>query len=121
MKLCVALLAADNYFSWSNDMKVVLRGSGLWKYVLRPNLEGDSAVASESVRAAEESQDFVENDDEFQKRDLALAYILNSIKSSCKSIVRQMRCSAEVWQTLRKMFRVMPEAAIDGIQLKKGG
>lgn len=33
MLFCIAPLTADNYFTWSDDIKVVLCGTGVWKYV----------------------------------------------------------------------------------------
>lgn len=35
-KFRVKLLHATNYFLWSNDMKTVLRGKGLWRFVEDP-------------------------------------------------------------------------------------
>lgn len=34
LKLTIAPLTAGSYYSWSNNLKIVLRGKRFWKFVL---------------------------------------------------------------------------------------
>lgn len=107
-KFRLSPLDSSNYFAWSNDLEVILRGRGLWKYV--------------------EDQDGIdEGEYSEQKKDLALAYILTSVSNSCKPAVRKVRCPTEAWNKLRTMFQAVSEASIDAkltklqnIQMAKG-
>lgn len=107
-KFRVNLLDSNNYFSWSNDMEIILRGRGLWKFV-------------------ENKENIDEGENSEQKRDLALAYILTSVSNLCKPAIRKARCPTEAWNKLRTMFQAVSEASIDAkltklqnIQMKKG-
>lgn len=103
-KFRVNPLTANNYFAWSNDMEIVLRGKGLWKYVDDVDLENGQNEDEEEVQLSETEE---------TKRDLALAYLVTSIDTSCKSMVRTMRCPRTVWRSLRNMFQSASQAAID--------
>lgn len=70
-------LTADNYYVWSNDIEVLLRGKGLWTHA-----EG-TAVAPTT-----------DNDEKAkfqQKKDMCLAYLLTTIDQSCKYAVMKER------------------------------
>lgn len=83
--LKVEMINAHNYFKWSNEMEIFLRGKGLWKLVC----PGTSDGSTENQR----------------KTDLALAYILTSINKSCKENLMTLRNPEELWGTLRKTFQ----------------
>lgn len=128
-KFRVTPLTAENYFAWSNDIEVVLRGKGLWKYV-KPDVDCRAApvraVGQESETTSDAERE-TQNEVDEQKQDMALAYLLTSIDSTCKAMVRKMRCPREVWNTLREMFQSVSEAALDSklsqlqsISLKRG-
>lgn len=80
LKLKVEPLRITNYYAWSNDMEVVLRGKGIWKYV-----DPDGHTMANTERDVEQ-----------QKADLTLAYILMSIDLSCKSSGMRLRDPLEV-------------------------
>lgn len=50
---------------------------------------------------------------EAQKHNLSFVYLVTSIDPACKVCVRTMRCPAQVWSNLKKMFRKEREAAVD--------
>lgn len=47
-KFRLSLLNAENYFLWSHDMKVVLCGSGFWKFV-EPIVKSKNSKACEGA------------------------------------------------------------------------
>lgn len=102
---CLFPLNAENYFTWSHDMEVVLCDRGLWKFV-KPRVRSENADERErdgiELTKADET-----------KRDILLAYIFTSVGNSCKGIVRQIGCPREAWVTLHKTFQTVREAAID--------
>lgn len=98
-------LTAENYFTWSYDMALVLCDNGLWKFV-EPRVRSESCEDCKEVSKAP-----IEADE--TKRDRALAYILTSVDNSCKSIVWQVRCRQNVWVTLRETIQKVSKAAID--------
>lgn len=104
-KFRLSLLNAENHFTWSHVMEVVLRGRGFWKFV-------DPSVRSENSEAYEGAITSLTEADE-TKRDLALTYILTFVDSSCKGIIRQVRCPQETCVTLCKTFQTVSEASID--------
>lgn len=73
-------LSADNYFAWSNDMEIVLRGKGLPEYVKGKVCQQNIALPEDS---AKDSVNKMCTEVDEQNRDLALAYILTSIDSYC--------------------------------------
>lgn len=95
-EFCIKLLDERNYFSWSNDMEIVLRARGMWQFVGEP------------VEAGMEM-----NHEEAQKKDLVLPHILMSVSGSCKPASRIIRCPGEAWWKLYSMFIVVSEAAVD--------
>lgn len=114
---------ALNYHAWSNDIKIALAGKGLWKLagddvqtstsqvpieMAEEGTSGDHATAHVS---AQRSKDMAEA--ERQKCDLALACIVTSIDHTCRAMIRAMRCSREVWKTLKVTFQTVSEASID--------
>ena len=95
LRVRVAPLNSGNYFMWSNDLEIYLRGKGLWTYV--------GSETSSDVRDSESPQ----------KRDVALAYIMMSITPSCKAAVMMCREPREVWRKLKKLYQSVSEASID--------
>lgn len=112
----VVPLSAENCYSRSNDMEVILRGKGLWKYVSKfPELEESGLIKKRSgSRSVTETQESACNEkSEVQKRDLALAYIPTSVGRTCKAIERKARCPREACNLLRTIFHAVSEAAIE--------
>lgn len=95
-------LKAENYYLWSIEIEVLLRGKGVWIHV-DPNC---STVASQT------------DETDLQRSNLALAYILMSIDRSCKSSVMKLRNPREVCNTLKRTYQSVAEAAIDAKILK---
>lgn len=93
-KFRVKLLNATKYFAWSNDMEIIFRGKGLWKFVERPS-------------------EVMGRNKEVQKRDLHLAYIRTSASGGRKP-VRMIRCPNEARNKLRRIFLAVSEVAVDG-------
>lgn len=121
----ISPLKTDNYYSWSNDLEVVLRGKGLWKFVETPYTECSATPETIDENSSGNESNAVET--MIQKRDLALAYIVTSIDPTCKAVVRKVRCPAKAWKLLRTMFQAVSEASIDAklsalqsIRLDKG-
>ena len=94
-RMRVQSLNAHNYYVWSNEMEILLRGKGLWQFVCEPDASDDGS--NENSR----------------KRDLALAYLMMSIDASCKGSVMTLRNPFEVWQKLKASYQAVSEAAID--------
>lgn len=87
-------LSMDNVFQRSNDMEVILRGKHC-KYVT-PTLENtgeETPEASEVADTANVSTGTSESD--ARRRELALPYIMNSIRQNCRAAIRKIRCPAE--------------------------
>lgn len=93
-RMRIQSLNAHNYFVWSNEMEILLRGKGLWRYVSDENAPMETMSSN--------------------KKDLALAYLMMSIDASCKGTVMTLRDPFEVWQKLKKSYQAVSEAAIDG-------
>ena len=91
-------LNAENYFSWSNDVEILLRGKGLWPYVMNTVQVPTDEKQLTAFR---------------QKQDQALAYIFSVIDASCKYSVMTLRDPAEVWNTLKSTFQKVSEASVD--------
>lgn len=108
-KFRVTPLSADNYFSWSNDMQVILLGKGLWEYVV--STDDASATMTTNTDGNTPAVETL-SEQEAQKCDLALAYLLLFIDTTCKVSVRMLRCPMMVWSAL-KMFKVVCEEATD--------
>lgn len=93
----VVPLNADNCFLRFNDVGIILQGKELWKYVKNTAvLEAALETRSDGGGAASNVAAITTNNQKSRKRDVALAYLLASIDSTCKSIVRQMRCPANL-------------------------
>ena len=91
-------LNADNYYIWSNDIEVFLRGKRLWKYA-----EGSISTPTESAELAQ-----------FEREgDMCLAYLLMTIEQSCKFAVIRMRSPSDVWKTLHATYQTVSESLID--------
>lgn len=93
-------LKVRNYFTSSNEMEILLRCKGLWKFV---SLNTNSTTSSSSLPSEAKSQ----------KRDLALSYILMSIDMLCKSSALTLQDPALVWKKLRDLYQAVSESAID--------
>ena len=104
VKFRISPLTATNYYSWANDLEIVLRGKGLWKYVgsrsnqARTDAGADGTQADTISKEAQQGgrEESPPSEAERQKQDLALAYIVTAIDSTCKSMVRTLRCPREV-------------------------
>lgn len=99
-KMRVKPLTANNYFVWSNEMEIILRGKGLWEFV------------SESAEASDEEGVDLEVGPN-RKRNIAHAYTLMSIDDSCKASVLVMRDPVAVWKKLKDTYQAVSEASID--------
>lgn len=99
-KFRVEPLTAHNYFMWSNDMEILLRGKGLWGYVSGDELEPTDRSELQKYR---------------RKNDLALAHIFMTINASCKSSVVTLRNPKVVWDRLATTYQKVSEATIDAM------
>lgn len=104
-RIRVQPLNAHNYFIWSNEIEILLRGKGLWEFV---STESNQEVDEEQAGSS-------------RKRDLALAYLLMSIDASCKATVMTMRDPRLIWGKLKKSYQAVSEAAIDAKLTKLQG
>lgn len=111
-KFPVSPLTSENYFTWSNEMEIILREKRLWKHV---DDDEKLQISGTETKADE------------QKRDLALAYIHTSVDNTCEAIIRRMRCPRAAWKELKKTFQSVAEVAINAklsqlqaVSLKKG-
>lgn len=107
----VDLLTADNYFIWSNDLEILLRGKGLWGYVNGDITDPIDLSNNEGGVSADRAK-FK------QKMDLALANIFMTINASCKASVITLRDPKEVWDKLKEMYQTVSETAIDAKLMK---
>lgn len=97
-------------------MEIVLPGKVLWKFVVeRTAKPGDPRAESLSpeYNNADQGVDEELGDKEEKQKDLALAYILTSVGSSCKAMIRQTSCPRVAWNTINKAFKSVGEVAID--------
>lgn len=115
-KLTIASLTADSYYSWSDDMEIVLGRKGLWKFV------GGSTAKPVDLRVdsllSEYKGDDRGVDEELsgkgkEQKDLALEYILKSVDSSCKALIWQTRCPRLAQTTIEEASKSVSVAAID--------
>lgn len=85
-----------NYYTWSNEIEVVLQGKGIWKYV---DPKGKESTSAEDKAGT-------------QKSDLTLAHILKSIERSCKFSVIRLCDQCKVWKRLKETHEAVATAAI---------
>lgn len=77
LKFQIKKLKADNYFAWSNDMEVILKGKGLWKYVVNAATTDNASKDTQGVERATDAEastkmkTAVFSDRKTQKKDLA--------------------------------------------------
>lgn len=86
-------MTADH--SWSDNMEIFLRGEGLWKNVKENPTKtrgplGESLLSRDEFK--EQNVDAVLSEEDTQKSDLALAYNLTPVDSSCMTMVLAVRC-----------------------------
>lgn len=123
MKFNIEPLKADNFFAWSNDVEVMLKGEDLWTYIKTPldnalmsrtdcgGLTDDQVREENMARSLHGTVD--EHRKKAQEKDLVLAYILTSIDKSCKEMVRKVTCPAEAWAILKATFSAVSESSFD--------
>lgn len=102
-KFIVSPVKAENSSTWSYNMEVILRGRGLWKYVLTPKPEQDD----------EDGEQVAQMEQEAMRVDLSLAYILTSVDNSCKPLFRQVWGPNRARSVLCDTLHTVSEAAID--------
>lgn len=73
---------ADNYFPCSNDIEVVRRGKGLWKFV-KASLDATDNTDNEAGKETSRKEEQLKEADEHMCY-LALAHMLTSVNYSCK-------------------------------------
>lgn len=95
-KFELKLLQAANYFSWSNDMEIIIGRNGLWRFVDNP----DEKLMEMDARHS-------------QRRDSSSSSILIMVRISCKPALRIMNCSWEERSELYKRFVADSEFVID--------
>ena len=91
-------LTAENYYVWSNDIEVFLRGKGLW---------------SHAVGTARSPTDPTQVEKYERGKDMCLAYLLMTIEQSCKFAVIGLRDPKEVWDNLKETYQKVSESLID--------
>lgn len=79
-------------------MVIIMRGKALRSFVK----DSPSDVTSMS-------------DEDIEKRDLAPAYTITSVRCSCKPAVRRMTCPREAWKTLHSTFVAISENTLDAM------
>lgn len=83
---------------WSKGLEILVRGKGLWSSV------SPSSYVSETSSGAQRQSDE-------RKQVLALAFKMMSIDGSCKLRLITMRDSAAHWNTVKKLYSAISEAA----------
>ena len=91
-------LGPQNYYLWSNEMEIMLRGKGIWKHV-----EGSAVTPTDEAKLATHERNQV----------LALANIMMSINPARKASVLRLGHPKEVWKTLKVTYQMVSEASID--------
>lgn len=90
-----------NYYVWSSDNDVYLRGKGLCKYAA-------------GTATAPTKRTYTETKAKYEKeRDMCLFYLLISIDQSCKFAVMKKRDPNYVWTTLQRTYQKVSESLIE--------
>lgn len=91
-------LSASNYHLWSNKMKVLLRGRGLWRFV-------DDA---QSTPVPQEEAHVT-----MQKMNQAILLLLMSLADECVAPAICMKDLKDIWDTLSRMYKATSAATVD--------